>query len=188
MLRVCLAILTALVIAVFLQPRLGFADQSLEENVDRPGLDFQNFDVNPPVPGQFGGTVDSCRIACEQNATCKAWTHVAPGLQGPKARCWLKNAIPSPVANNCCVSGVPMRAFEPSVDRPTGDFKNFDLSSADPNQCSSACSAEGNRCKAWTFVRPGVQGPNARCWLKEAVPPAFTNDCCVSGVMPPIVP
>jgi hypothetical protein len=31
-------------------------------------------------------------------------------------------------------------------------------------------------------VRPGVQGPHARCALKNAVPPARPADCCLSGV------
>jgi hypothetical protein len=31
---------------------------------------------------------------------------VQPGVQGPNARCWLKNSVPPPVASNCCVSGV----------------------------------------------------------------------------------
>jgi hypothetical protein len=161
---------------------MAFADQTREDNIDRPGSDIRNFEIDPPQPGSFGGPVDSCRIACEQDGSCKAWTLVRAGIQGPKARCWLKNAIPGAHANNCCTSGVPMRAFEPVVDRPGSDFKNFDLPSANPNLCKSACEQEGRTCQAWTFVRPGVQGPSARCWLKTTVPAAFTNDCCTSGV------
>ena len=158
------------------------ANQSFEPGIDRPGSDFHNFEINQPPPGSLGGTVDICRDTCSRDGNCKAWTHVNPGVQGPKARCWLKNAIPGAVANGCCTSGVPMRALEPGIDRPQGDYNNFDLSAADPGLCKQACDRDGSRCQAWTFVNPQVQGPSARCWLKSSVPQAFTNPCCTSGV------
>jgi hypothetical protein len=71
-------------------------------------------------------------------------------------------------------------AAEWGVDRPGGDYKNFDLPADQPSLCEQACNAEG-QCKAWTFVRPGVQGASARCWLKNVVPPKQANTCCVSG-------
>jgi hypothetical protein len=67
-----------------------------EENIDRPGSDFSNFDV--VAPGGFIGPVDSCQISCERDGRCKAWTFVRAGIQGPKPRCWLKDArSPRPV-------------------------------------------------------------------------------------------
>ena len=160
---------------------VAFADQTREDNIDRPGGDFRNFPVNRPPPGSFGTEVDICRGNCERDGNCKAWTLVRAGLQGPQARCWLKNVIPAATFNGCCTSGVPMRVFEPNIDRPGGDFRNFDLAAANPNLCKAACDGDG-QCQAWTFVRPGVQGPKARCWLKFFVPTAFTNNCCTSGV------
>lgn len=53
------------------------------------------------------------------------------------------------------------------------------------------------QCVAWTYVNPGVQGPQARCWLKSAVPAPRPSTCCVSGiksgpavgpVTPPVTP
>ncbi len=35
--------------------------------------------------------------------------------------------------------------------------------------------------QTWTFVKPGHQGRNARCWLKYAVPRLVKNPCCDSG-------
>ena len=29
-----------------------------------------------------------------------------PGVQGPKAHCWLKNKIPPPTPSVCCISGI----------------------------------------------------------------------------------
>ena len=68
------------------------------------------------------------------------------------------------------------------VDRPGSDLRpGFELATPDPALCRQACEADPN-CKAYTYVRPGFQGPKARCWLKSAVPAAVQNDCCISGV------
>lgn len=175
----------ALFIVVGVAPALS--SQDLEDNVDRPGSDYSSFDLNDPAPNSFGGPVDACRIQCERDAACRAWTFVRKGVQGPKARCWLKNRIPNAVSNGCCTSGVPVRAVEPGLDRPGNDYKSFDLPSADANLCRRACESENAVCRAWTFVNAGVQGPTPRCWLKTVVPPAVMNGCCTSGALGPIV-
>jgi uncharacterized protein YkwD len=77
-------------------PSLGTND-TYRPNTDRPGSDYTSFDIN-------GQPVD-CQNACSKDARCRAWTWVKPGVQGPKARCWLKGAEPAEVANNCCFSG-----------------------------------------------------------------------------------
>lgn len=71
--------------------------------------------------------------------------------------------------------------MEPGVNRLGSDYKNFDLPSADPALCQKACYSE-QQCMAWTYVNPGIQGPNARCWLKNPIPAPSINSCCVSGV------
>lgn len=70
---------------------------------------------------------------------------------------------------------------EINTDRPGLDYRSFDIGETNPGPCERACAGE-TQCRAWTYVRPGIQGPNARCWLKSAVPQAYTNDCCISGV------
>lgn len=35
---------------------------------------------------------------------------------------------------------------------------------------------------AWTYARPGLQGPRGHCWLKTAVPRPLENKQAVSGV------
>jgi hypothetical protein len=47
--------------------------------------------------------------------------------------------------------------------------------------CEAAC-AEDNICSSWTYVRPGVQGPQGRCWLKNVVARPVYNPDTVSGV------
>ena len=73
-----------------------------DANSDRPGSDYRHFD-------NIGGaqvTAKQCSATCFREANCKAWTFVRPNtIQGPRGNCWLKNAVPKPVANNCCISG-----------------------------------------------------------------------------------
>lgn len=77
------------------------AETIVEPGIDRPGGDYKNFDLEPSIAG-FG----PCKSACESDGSCQAWTFVKSGVQGPKARCWLKGSVPAVVRNNCCVSGV----------------------------------------------------------------------------------
>jgi hypothetical protein len=72
--------------------------------------------------------------------------------------------------------------FEINVDRPGLDYANFDLPQAQARDCQQACLNE-RQCSAWTYVRPGYQGPAARCWLKYNIPQSVPSDCCVSGVV-----
>jgi hypothetical protein len=69
---------------------------------------------------------------------------------------------------------------EPNFNRPGQDYKNFELDS-NANTCESACAGD-RKCKAWTYVKPGVQGERARCWLKRGAPPLQSNSCCISGL------
>lgn len=73
------------------------------------------------------------------------------------------------------------KGMEYNTDRMGSDYRNFDLTRANPALCQTRCSREA-RCKAWTYVKPGIQGPKARCWLKTSVPVAKPNACCVSGL------
>ncbi|MCJ7445271.1 MAG: PAN domain-containing protein, partial [Methanotrichaceae archaeon] len=64
---------------------------------------------------------------------------------------------------------------------PGSDYRDFDLGAADPSLCAQAC-AEDTQCKAFTYVKPGLQGSNAHCWLKNVVPDQVQSECCVSGI------
>lgn len=82
-----------------LENRISSLRPAQEWGIDRPGSDFASFDLPDPDP-------ERCRVSCESEEHCQAWTYVHPGIQGPAARCWLKEAVPDPVENACCVSGV----------------------------------------------------------------------------------
>jgi PAN domain len=178
--------------------------QAQEAGVNRPGGDYRSIELPSADPAL-------CRRACDDEARCRAYTYVKPGVQGPSALCWLKSEVPPAVPDDCCASGVKAdagqaaagepsigqslkagasksvaadatpQAQEEGVDRPGENYKSLELPSADPALCRKACD-DDVQCRAYSYVKPGVQGPSARCWLKSAVPPAVQDDCCVSGV------
>jgi hypothetical protein len=96
------------------------------------------------------------------------------------------------------MAGEPV-TLEPGMDRMGGDYKSFPVRQADPAQCRQAC-ADDSSCRAYTFVKPGIKGPAAVCFLKSAPGQATANACCTSGskaaaagrpgpiVIPPVPP
>jgi len=86
---------------------------------------------------------------------------------------------PSPPPSTAQPSGGD--SFEDNTDRPGMDIDRIELNTADPMRCRRRCNDRGE-CRAWTYVRPGVQGPRAVCYLKSAAPPPKPSNCCVSGV------
>ena len=107
------------------------------------------------------------------------------------AACWLKTKVPPRVEDKCCVSGVrgagviePRRGpLEYSIDRNGGDYRNIDVApDAAGAPCKAACDAE-NKCRAWTYVRPGYIAPTARCYLKDNITRPRHKPCCISGVV-----
>jgi PAN domain len=165
-----------LLTAIPLHAQVGF---------DRPGGDYANFIVKPADPSQ-------CASRCEHDARCRAWSFSYPITEATNAICWLKAEVKAPVAAPCCVSGVRGAAVavprigpvEFAIDRPGGDFRNFELPS-DPSAdvCKAACDTEA-RCRAWTYVRPGYGGgTTARCYLKDHIMPPHRRPCCMSGVV-----
>jgi len=79
-------------------------------------------------------------------------------------------------------SKIPQYTMEYNTNRPGEDYQDLDLSEPEPELCASACLNEAG-CRAWTYVKPGVQGETAKCWLKERVPPTVPDENCVSGLM-----
>ena len=151
---------------------------------DRPGGDYFSFTVR-------GGDPATCAARCEREGRCRAWSFSYPGATGPGAMCWLKNQVTQRTEDACCVSGVKgAGVLEPktgklefSIDRTGGDYRNMDVK-ADPtgSECEATCKGE-DRCRAWTYVRPGYLGPSARCFLKEKLTRPRHKPCCVSGVV-----
>jgi hypothetical protein len=70
--------------------------------------------------------------------------------------------------------------FSANTDRFGSDFRNIAVG-GDPKECMSLCFTE-RRCRAWTYVRAGLQGRSARCFLKDPAPRPTPNPCCTSGI------
>jgi hypothetical protein len=70
---------------------------------------------------------------------------------------------------------------EPDIERLGSDYRDFDLPQPGYEACREACAGEAN-CKAYTYVKSGIQALNARCWLKSSVADPVPSPCCVSGV------
>ena len=71
-------------------------------------------------------------------------------------------------------------AFEAGIDIPGDDYRNFPIDGA-VAACQDTC-ARDSACKAWTWVKPGVQNAKAMCWLKNGVPAPVANLNATSGI------
>ena len=178
LLRACLATLTVLAVVAAARPALAQA------NFDRPGSDY----LSSPVPS---GDPADCALMCERDRHCRAWSFNYPTDVAGGAVCWLKNSVPPRVQDDCCVSGVrgagvvELRngGVETSIDRFGGDFRNFELKSGEGDEeCKAACTAD-NKCRAWTYARPGYVGREAHCFLKKEIKPPRRRAGFTSGVV-----
>lgn len=151
---------------------------------DRPGGDFSRIDMENGDPA-------GCAALCERDGRCRAWAFNFPHDAGADAQCWLKSRVPPRVAASLIVSGVRgagvieprNRTLELSIDRYGGDYRNFATpAETDGKTCRAACEAD-NRCRAWTYVRPGYNNSTPHCYLKERVTRPLRKPCCVSGVV-----
>ena len=64
------------------------------------------------------------------------------------------------------------------INMPGHDYANFDAPTW--TSCRDTCAAD-SECQAYSWVKPGVQGPTGRCYLKSKIPQAVRNSCCVSS-------
>jgi len=75
----------------------------------------------------------------------------------------------------------------PPVIRQGVNFPGMDIAGSDtPNDggtiCLQSCQAN-TQCRAFSWVRPGMQGPNAKCWLKGGVPVGQPDPNVNSGIV-----
>ena len=150
---------------------------------DRRGGDYLNFQIRNGDPAV-------CASRCERDARCRAWSFSYPRTENAFATCWLKSRVSARIEDKCCVSGVRgagvieprRRGIEYSIDRTGGDYRNFETTpDAEGAPCKTVCEAE-NKCRAWTYVRPGYIGAAARCYLKDKITRPRHKPCCISGV------
>ena len=178
LLRACLVTLAFLAAVAATRPAQAQA------NFDRPGGDY----LSSPV--ESGDPAD-CALVCERDRRCRAWSFNYPTDVAGGAVCWLKSSVPARVQDNCCVSGVrgagvvePRNgAVETSIDRAGGDYRSFALKSGEGDEvCKTACT-DDNKCRAWTYARPGYVGKEAHCFLKKEIKPPRHKAGFTSGVV-----
>jgi hypothetical protein len=88
--------------------------------------------------------------------------------------------VAAPSASRHAGPTAQMSEREDGIDRRGGDYQCFDVRTDHIEDCEATCKAE-MRCAAWTYVRPAVISPNARCCMKSVIPAPSDNTCCVSG-------
>ena len=161
-------------------PRPALAQASF----DRPGGDYLSSPVSSGDPAD-------CALMCERDRRCRAWSFNYPTDPAAGAVCWLKSTVPARVPDSCCVSGVRgagvveprNRAVETSIDRLGGDYRSFELKDGEDDEvCRAACTAE-NKCRAWTYARPGYVGREPHCFLKKEIKPPRRKAGFSSGVV-----
>lgn len=85
------------------------AQFQLEFNTDRPGGDYAQ---------RAEATPEACRVACASDHRCQAFTFVKPPVGSSTGRCFLKQTVPTPVGNACCISAKGKSAQEELVGSP----------------------------------------------------------------------
>ena len=178
LLRACLVTLAFLAAAAATRPAQAQA------NIDRPGSDYQSSLVASGDPAD-------CALVCERDRRCRAWSFNYPTDVAGGAVCWLKNSVPARVQDNCCVSGVRgagvveprTGAVETSIDRFGGDYRNFGLKGGEGDEACKAACTDDNKCRAWTYARPGYVGKEAHCFLKKEIKPPRRKAGFISGVV-----
>ena len=178
--RTSLILAAILVVLCTAWPGSGFA----QTGFDRPGNDYQSVAVPSGDPA-------ACALICERDRKCRAWSFNYPIDSERGAACWLKGAVPERIESNCCVSGVRgagvletrNSALEVATDRLGGDYRSIEVdANAKGETCKAACESD-NKCRAWTYARPGYIGKNARCFLKSQVKPPRRKPGFISGVV-----
>ena len=88
-----------------------------------------------------------------------------------------------PIVLGTAIVAHPLGAVETSIDRAGGDYRNFGLKRGEGDEgCKAACT-EDNKCRAWTYARPGYAGKDPHCFLKKEIKPPRRKPGFISGVV-----
>lgn len=140
------------------------------------------------------GNINQASLYGDQFTARVLWTYSGVNAIGVyQGKVWSSGQIQgitydefNPKSRDSWTSLSPMRCetgtTEPNMDRPGGDYRSFELPVDSPDFCRRTCLSEA-QCKAYSYVKPGLQGPKARCWLKASIPNYQPSDCCVSGIV-----
>lgn len=121
----------------------------------------------------------------EEVARCVAETQIelrsAPGLNRPRLASTAPVAQPfSPGIASSPNAPRALTPFEVGRNRLGADLYRRP-GVGEPAACAAQCRSDSD-CQSWVWVKPGVQGPTAVCYLKGAVPPSQDDPCCTTGL------
>jgi len=68
-----------------------------------------------------------------------------------------------------------------NTDRYGYDYYRQLMNTWDASECAQLCIND-DRCVSYSFVLPGFQDAQGVCYLKEAAPAEYYNECCISGL------
>lgn len=143
-----------------------------QAGIDRPGLDYAGTDIAAD-PG-------ICERNCAQDGNCRAWSYVAPGVQAPSARCYLKSALADWTANSATVSG-EAQPIQVGIDRIGGEYTSFQVPEARAEICLAACARDTN-CRAFAYLDASGTGGTPICYLSNTVAAPVSASYASSGV------
>jgi PAN domain len=129
---------------------------TVETAIDRPGGDYRSFEIK--ADGK--GTEKSAERGIEKGTdkTADKGGEKSVDRSGERA---------------------PDKAIEKGIDKAAEKAER----SADAEDiCKAACSGD-NKCRAWTFARPGYAGKEAHCFLKKEIKPPRRRAGYTSGVL-----
>ena len=139
------------------------------------------------------GDPAECALVCERDRRCRAWTFSYPTDLADGAVCWLKSNVPARVQRRLLRlrrarrrrgrAGATTRS-KPRSTASAATTSSFDLKggSDGDDACKAACAAD-NKCRAWTYARPGYAGKEAHCFLKKDIKPPRRKAGFTSGVV-----
>ena len=85
-------------------------------------------------------------------------------------------------SNNCSGSNFAVTQVYAGWNASGGDYTHVALSQPRASWCAYYCS-QASRCKAFTYVPPGIQGSQAQCWLKDGAYTWYSDNRMTSGII-----
>lgn len=197
----CLKLLACL---LFVAPTSSALSQTYS---DRPGGDYMSAPISSGDPADCALLCEHdrrCRAwsftyptVMETGAVCWLKNSVPPRVPDNCCVSGVRGAGVVEIRND---------AVETSIDRPGGDYRSFEIKTTEPKGaektadkdkekdkkvekaadaediCKAACTGD-NKCRAWTFARPGYAGKDAHCFLKKEIKPPRRKAGFTSGVV-----
>jgi hypothetical protein len=177
--------------------------------IDRPGMDYRHFALDTPNPDSCQKACaddKQCKAYTYMRpgiVGARAHCWLKSGVPKAKPVSWYcvsgTKSASEPLAAGVMKRSPPPRQRPASkspqihprrarfvrefkTNRPGMDYRHFALDTPDPDSCQKAC-ADDKQCKAYTYMRPGIVGARAHCWLKSGAPkPRSVSWFCVSGI------